>query len=106
MTGKTNFFEEWSWFKFHNLGLTRGMNLQFYTNVTKGLNKKFRNFRGLVPTFLEVTGEKLVGGAFCPSSILNRVNKLGKLVDYDLIKNGDCDFDKKNETMKYRSLEK
>ena len=61
---------------------------------------------GLVPTFLEVTGEKLVGGLLAPSPILYRVNKLGKLVDYDLIKNGDCDFDQKNETMKYRNLEK
>ena len=29
--------------------------------MTKGLNIKVRKFRGLVPTFLEVTGEKLVG---------------------------------------------
>ena len=37
------------------------MNLKFYASVTKGLNIKVRKFRGLVPTFLEVTGEKLVG---------------------------------------------
>ena len=38
------------------------MNLKFYTSVTKGLNKKIRKFRGLVPTFLKVTGEKLAAG--------------------------------------------
>ena len=37
------------------------MNLKFYASVTKGLNIKVRKFRRLVPTFLEVTGEKLVG---------------------------------------------
>ena len=40
------------------------MNLKFYTIVVKGLKLKVRNFYGLVPTFVEVTGEKLVGGAF------------------------------------------
>ena len=45
------------------------MNLKFYRSVTKGLNIKVTKFRGLVPTFLEVTGEKLVGGdLFAPSS--------------------------------------
>ena len=54
------------------------MNLKFYTSVTKGLNKKIRKFRGLVPTFLKVTGEKLAAGgggegeAFGPA-ILKRV---------------------------------
>ena len=62
----------WSWFKFNNFGLALGMNLKFYTIVVKGLKLKVRNFYGLVPTFVEVTGEKLVGGAFLPP-ILNRV---------------------------------
>ena len=46
------------------------MNLKFYRSVTKGWNIKVTKFRGLVPTFLEVTGEKLVGGGdlFAPSS--------------------------------------
>ena len=61
MTGKTAFFEGLSWFKFNNFGLAQGMNLKFYASVTKGLNIKVRQFRGLVPTFLEVTGVKLVG---------------------------------------------
>ena len=56
---KTTFFEGWSWFKFNNLGLTLGMTLKFYTSVAKGLI-----FFGLSPTFVEVTGKKLVGGAF------------------------------------------
>ena len=68
MTRKTTFFEEWSWFKFNNLGLTLGTNLIFYTSVAKGLKLKVRKVWGLIPTFVEVTGEKLVGGrnAFYP----------------------------------------
>ena len=54
------------------------MNLKFYTSVAKGLKLKVRKFLGLVPSFVEVTGEKLVGRAFllpCPlPPILNRVN--------------------------------
>ena len=82
MTRKTAFFEGWSWFKFNNLRLTLGTNLKFYTSVAKGLKLKVRKFWGLIPTFIEVTGEKLVGGPFCPlpplfllppSPILNRV---------------------------------
>ena len=40
------------------------MTLQFYTNVEKGLKLKVRKFLGVTPTFVEVTGEKLVGEAF------------------------------------------
>ena len=32
--------------------------------MEKGLKLKFRKFFGLIPAFVEVTGEKLVGGAF------------------------------------------
>ena len=61
MTRKTIFFEGWSWFKFNNFGLALGMTLEFYTSVAKGLK--------LSPTFVEVTGETLVGVAFlAPSS--------------------------------------
>ena len=74
MTRKIAFFEGWSWFKFNNLGLALGTNLKFYTSVAKGLKLKVRKFWGLNPTFVEVTGEKLIGGwAFLPSPILNRV---------------------------------
>ena len=73
---KNCFFWRWFWFKFNNLGLALGMNLEFYTSVAKGLKLKVRKFYGLVLTFVEVTGEKLVGGPFChlpPLSILNSV---------------------------------
>ena len=36
------------------------------TNVAKGLQLKVRKFWGPNPTFVEVTGEKLVGGLFAP----------------------------------------
>ena len=49
-----------------------GANLKFYTSLSKGLKLKFRRFWALVPTFVEVTGEKLVGDAFLPP-IPNRV---------------------------------
>ena len=62
MTRKTTFFEGWSSFKFNHLGLTLGTNLNFYTSVAKGVKLKVRKFWGVIPRFLEVTGEKLVGG--------------------------------------------
>ena len=42
------------------------MSLKFYTSVAKGLKLKIRKFLGLVPAFVEVTGEKLAGGLFAP----------------------------------------
>ena len=77
LTRESAFFEGWSWFKFNNLGLALGMNLKFHTIVAKGLKLKVKKFYGLVPTFVEVAGEKMVGkGPFCspPPPILNRVN--------------------------------
>ena len=57
--------------------------MKFHASVTKVLKLKVRNFLGLVLTFVEVTGEKLVGagGLFAPSLpspplILNRVKAL------------------------------
>ena len=46
--------------------------------MAKGLKVKVRKFGGLIPTFEEITGKKLVGGSFCPPAppILNRVNVL------------------------------
>ena len=77
MTRKTAFFEDWSWFKFNNFGLALGIALKFYTSVAKELKLKVRKFYGLITRFVEVTGEKLVGGTFCPPPlpphILNRV---------------------------------
>ena len=40
--------------------------------MAKGLELKVRKFWGLIPTFVEVTGEKLVGVTFC---CLNRVKE-------------------------------
>ena len=57
------------------------MNLQFYTSVAKGLKLKVRKFWGLVPTFVEVTEEKLVGGLFCPRSKQNKKNPTHPFVD-------------------------
>ena len=63
---KNRFFEGWSWFKFNNLGLALVANLKFYTSVTKGSKLKVTKFGGLILTFVEVTGEKLVGGLLGP----------------------------------------
>ena len=60
LTKKTAFFEGLSRFKFNNLGLALGTNLKFYDSVANGLKLKVRNFGMLVPTFVEVTGKKLV----------------------------------------------
>ena len=73
MTRKATFFEGWSWFRLNNLGLAVGTNLKFYTSVAKGLKLKVKMFWGLIPTSVEVTGEKLVGGLLAPPPILNRV---------------------------------
>ena len=75
MTRRTAFIEGWSWFKFNNLGLALVTNLKFYTSVAKRLKLKVRKFGKLNSTFVEVTGEKLVGEASHPSPpILNRIN--------------------------------
>ena len=68
LTRKAGFFEGWSWFRFNNLGLALSTNLKFYTSVAKGLKLKVKKFWGLIPTFIEITGEKLVqGDLFAPS---------------------------------------
>ena len=54
------------------MGLTLDVALNFYTSVAKGLKLKVKEFYRLIPTFVEVTGEKLVGGGGLPP-ILNRV---------------------------------
>ena len=64
MTRKTTFFEGWSWLNINNLGLTLFMALNFYTSLA---NLKVRKFSGLLPRFLEVTEEKLLGGVFARS---------------------------------------
>ena len=77
LTRRTAFFEEWSWFKFDNLGLALGINLKFYTSVAKGLKLKVRKCWGLIPTFAEDTGKKLVGEPFSsPSSWIGLIQYL------------------------------
>ena len=61
---KSHFIERRSWFKFSFLGLALGTNLKFYTSVAKGLRLKIEKFWRLIATFVEVTGEKLVGKPF------------------------------------------
>ena len=39
-------------------------NLKFYSSMSKGSKLKVRKFWGLIPTFVEVTGEKTSSGAF------------------------------------------
>ena len=60
-------------FRFNKLGLAIVMALKLYTSVAKGLKLKVRKFWKLIPTFVEVAWEKLVGGAYCPLPILDRV---------------------------------
>ena len=67
---KNHFFEGWPWFKFNNLGLALNMALKFYTSVAKKLILKVRKFLALIPTFVTVTGEKLVGGFFTLNGVI------------------------------------
>ena len=68
LTRKNTFIEGGSRFKFNNLGLALGMNLKFYSSVEKGLKQKGKTFLVPSPTFLQVTGEKLVGRGFVAPS--------------------------------------
>ena len=54
---KNTFFEGRSWFKFNDLVLALSLAFKFYTSVGKRLKLKVR---GLIPTFVKVTGDKLV----------------------------------------------
>ena len=74
---KITFLERRSRFKFNNLGLALGMALKLYGSVAKRLKLKLRKFLGPILTFVEVTGDQLVGDPFCPP-ILNGV-KLKKI---------------------------
>ena len=61
LTRKNNLSEGWPWFKFNNVGLTPGMALKFYTNMVKELKLKVRKFWELIPMFVDVVREILVG---------------------------------------------
>ena len=52
---------------FSNLGVVLVMTLKFYAIVAKGSKLKFKTFRGLSRTSIEVTREKLVGALFAPA---------------------------------------
>ena len=90
MTTKTTFFEGWSWFKFNNLGLAPGITLKFYISVKKGFKLKFRRFLGLIPTFVEVTGEKMVGegGCFPPHYFTEIFSSRNKILGNAFAENG------------------
>ena len=60
-------------FKWNNLGLALGMALKFHTIVAKGFKLQVRKSCMLIPTFVEVAREKLVGGELFA---LNRVKTL------------------------------
>ena len=51
------FFEEWSLFKFNNVGLALCTNLKFCTSVTKGLKLKVRKFWGQILHLQKLQGE-------------------------------------------------
>ena len=74
------------------------MVLKFYTNVAKDLKLKFEKFRGLIPTFVKVIGEKLVGGggSFSPPSCI-RV----KVPSNILTKNAEWQFLDKNKQVQF-----
>ena len=62
---KTIFFEGCSLFKFNNFGLIIPMALKFYASgVAKRSKLKGRKILRLIPTFVELTVEKLVGESF------------------------------------------
>ena len=75
MARKTSYFEGCSWFKFNYLGLSLSMTLRFYTSVEKQLKLKARKFWRLIPTLIEVTGGKLVGGLCASPSWIRTFQK-------------------------------
>ena len=82
MTRKTTFSEG-----FNNLGLALGMTLKFHTSVANRLKLKVRKLWKPILTFVEVAGEKLVGGLLLPPPILNRVKDVCCLISAKTKKN-------------------
>ena len=77
--------------------------MKFYASVAKGLKLKFRKVLALIPTFEEVTEEKLVaGGPFAPS-ILNRVKRWSR---QSLIRNAQKSYIGNNIRKKVLFLKK
>ena len=76
LTTKIILFEGCSWFKFNKLRQALGVALKFYTSVVKGLKLKVIKFLGLIPTFVEVTREKLVGNVKIPPSWIGQRKRI------------------------------
>ena len=53
-------------------GLALDVALKFCNSEAKALKLKVRKFWGIIPTYVEITGEKLVGSLFAPSPIVYR----------------------------------
>ena len=66
-----------------------GIAMKFCTRVAKAIKLKVKKFWGLVPSFVEVIGKKLIGGTFLPfcpeqtpwtiqieSNVRNRTNRI------------------------------
>ena len=86
------FFEGWSSLKFNNLGLALVTNLKFYTSVAKGWKLKVKKFWGLICTFLEVTGEKLVEGFLCPLHFPDRVKETTKSISKSSVRSRSQEY--------------
>ena len=72
LTRTDHFFEGSCWFNFSNLELALGVSFNLRKCV-KMVETKIHKVWGLIPTFVEVTKEKLIGGPFCaPPIILNK----------------------------------
>ena len=56
-----------------SFGIGARYKLEILHQFVKRVKTKSQKVLVLILTFAEVTGEKLVGGPFCPSPILNRV---------------------------------
>ena len=53
-------------------GLALDVALKFWNSEAKALKLKVRKFWGIIPTYVEITGKKLVGGLFAPSPFVYR----------------------------------
>ena len=56
------------------MGLALGLARKSYTSVAKDLKLKVRKCGELIPSFVKVTREELVGGLFASYPIQNRFN--------------------------------
>ena len=73
---KNHFFEGYPWFKFNYLRLALGMGFKFSISMIKSLKLKVRKLLGLIPTFAEVTWEKLIREGEILLHILNSVESI------------------------------